>query len=138
MPSAAQQQDANKLALIAAKGNEWKQRKFVKFLIEHADDLLWTSRDELYVFCGEHYTPSRDRFEQVLTDVYRARGAALHGGRRYGPSVGVGTSTMVPVDSMIEILTKELRVPPVTWFERVVNLALCTYLRRSVDPKKPG
>jgi hypothetical protein len=50
--------------------------------------------------------------------------------------VGVGTSAAIPVDAVEAVLSGERVMPPVTWFERVVQLALVRYVESQRTPKK--
>jgi hypothetical protein len=76
----------------------------------------------------DNFLPTRARFEDALGEISGTRGAALHAGHEYGPSVGVGASWGIPVEALHDALSGGPKVPPVTWFERVANLVLNRYL----------
>jgi hypothetical protein len=126
---------AEELALEACKGIPWSNRKFIKFILDYTDDKLWTEDDlfkELPLFL-----PKRDGFESALRQIYSMRGKATHGGHPYPLSTRIGIGPLMPAWVMLEIggtvgsdNTKPV-FPPVTWFERVVNMALCGFLEKS-------
>jgi len=121
--------EAKQLAIEACKRDSWIYRKFSKFLCENVGDELWTKKDDVFVEM-EFLVPKKERFEYALRQIYNNRGKNLHAGKNYPISGTVGASPLIPAKMMLELDTKD-PFPPVTWFERVVNIALCTYLRCS-------
>ena len=120
------QENSEELAVLACNGMTWTSRKFQIFLKDMTDETIWQP-DGLFRI-PEGFEPAAEDFDRVLKEIYRGRGAAVHGGQAYGPSVGVGSSPRVPVRAMQELFSGGPKVPPVGWFERVVNLALNRYL----------
>ena len=130
---------ARELAILAAQGLSWTRKKFQRCLQRYTDDRLW-QKDDLFITI-EPFVPKKADFERVLGDIYRARSSALHAGRSFPATVGVGTSRRVPIDAVISAFSGERLLPPVTWFERVVRLALVSYIeeQRAARPKtSPG
>lgn len=121
--------EAKQLAIEACKRDSWIYRKFSKFLCENVGDELWTKKDDVFVEM-EFLVPKKKRFEYALRQIYKSRGKDLHAGINYPISATVGTSPFIPAKMMLE-LDKKDHFPPVTWFERVVSIALCSYLERS-------
>jgi hypothetical protein len=122
-------EDAEELAVFASKDNPWTSRKFRTFIKNMCDDTLW---EEDTVFkVPSSFLPTREKFDAALKTISRTRGAALHSGHGYGASVGVGTTSGIPVEAFHESLSGGPDIPPVTWFERVVNLALNRYLEHA-------
>lgn len=119
-------ENAEELAVLACADMPWASRKFRKFLKEMTDKSLWEP-DELFSI-HEVYKPSAQDLDQALKRIYESRSAVVHEGEGYGPAVGLGTAPMIPVGALQELLSGGPKVPPVTWFERVVNIALNRYL----------
>lgn len=129
------EKQAEELALEACKGIPWSNRKFIKFIFDYTDDRLWTE-DDLFKALPL-FLPKRDDFESALRQIYSMRGKATHGGHSYPLAARVGIGPLMPAEVMLEIggafgskNTKPV-FPPVTWFERVVNMALCGFLEKS-------
>ncbi len=117
---------ARELAIVATHGMSWTSKKFQRCLQRYTDDRLW-QKDDLFITI-EPFLPKKADFARVLGDIYRSRSSALHAGRPFPATVGVGTSTRVPIDALVAALSHERLLPPVTWFERVVQLALVSYI----------
>ncbi len=113
--------------LTAAKDNPWSTEKFVTFVKKHLPVATLSSPDPLYPGLGfDWLNPSPDDLEEALRQVYRQRSAASHGGRGYPAYVTLGTSASISYDvirSMHAEWTKK-KLPPITWFERVVQASL--------------
>lgn len=120
------QQQAEDLAVLACSGMSWAFRKFQMFL-EAAKDNVTKDGDDLFRLPSV-FDPPADKFDQVISGIYGSRSAAAHRGKAYGASVGLGTAPLVPVPAVLEILSGSQEVPPVPWFERLVNAALCHYV----------
>lgn len=128
------EEQAEELALEACKGMPWSNRKFVKFILEYTDDRLWTEDDLFRTL--PLFIPKRDDFESTLRQIYIMRGKATHGGQSYPLSARVGIGPFVPTEIMLETggtfgrNNNKPVFPAVTWFERVVNMALCGFLEK--------
>jgi len=118
------QESAEALALEATSGMSWARRKFSRFLLDNAGDEIWMEDDLFHP--PDTLLPNRDDFEGVLKSIYSARGGATHSGRPFPDSAGIGTGPTVRSSVMIDIdfSSPSLPIPPVVWFERVVNSAL--------------
>lgn len=125
------QNSANELAIAACRDHGWKGQRFRAFIEENVvpsqllveDDLFWVPKE---------YGPVGVRLTQALKMIYQARGGATHEGREYPPSACIGPSPMRPVEAWHQLMTEESPFPPVGWFERVVNNAICGYLHSQV------
>lgn len=132
---------ARELALEACKGISWAKDKFIKFIMEYTDDSIFTEEDTLFHF-PISFAPNKQNFEKSLADIYGMRSKAGHEGQPFPPQVGIGTKPTVSIHAMTQFhrdLKKTGRgfiVPPATWFERVVNLALVTYAEHLTRIKK--
>jgi len=126
---------ARDLAIVATHGMAWTSKKFQRCLQQYTDDRLW-QKDDLFVTV-EPFLPKKTDFERVLGDIYHSRSSALHAGRSFPATVGVGTSPQIPIDAVVAAFSGERLLPPVTWFERVVQLALVSYIeeQRAAQPK---
>ena len=113
---------AEELALAACAGERWISRKFRIFLMERIDDSLWQP-DNLFKLPVE-FTPPKDDLEKVLKIVYATRSTALHEGQSWQDTIRLGWGPTMPFSAVPLLFEKGLKVPPVVWFERLVNMAL--------------
>jgi hypothetical protein len=126
---------AKELALEACKGISWAKDKFIKFILEHTHDSIFTEEDTLFNL-PTSIIPNKQNFERSLAEIYRMRGKAGHKGQPFPPQVGLGTKPTVSIHAMTQWHRDFKKtgagfiVPPAPWFERVVNLALLTYVGR--------
>jgi hypothetical protein len=127
--------DARDLAVLATEGMGWHIKKFVRCLHEFTDDRIWT-KDDLFL-APAPFLPTKQTFTKALKAIYSARGAALHAGEAYSESVSIGTSPNIPVGAFLASLAGEDMLPPVTWFERVVQRAIIVYVESKV-PAPPA
>jgi hypothetical protein len=126
------QAEARELAILATEGMSWSYNRFEQFLTQYTDDRIWL-KDDLFVTL-EPFFPRRSDLGRVLSQIYGARGALLHTGSSYPATVGVGTSNQIPVTALPTILAGEHPLPPVTWFERVVQHAAVSYITSQLPP----
>lgn len=122
---------ANRLAIEASADNPWSRRKFKKFLLDHTDDSVFAD-DDLFLV-PEFIRPKKDDFEKHLNDVYDLRSGASHSGKSFPPSASIGPSAMIPTAATHEVLLGKRPFPPIGWFERVVNNAICNYIKGEVS-----
>ena len=118
---------AERLALEASKDNPWSSRKFSKFLLDHVDRLGLQQKDTLFPVPQE-LCPRSEEIDKALKEIYRTRSGATHEGFSYPATAAIGLSPLVPANVLSALLTKKDHFPPVAWFERVVNSAICGYL----------
>ena len=128
---------ARELAILATADMKWTGQKFRQCLMRYADDSIWLP-DDLFVLEAD-WLPKREEFETVLRKICRMRGAVLHSGERFPASVGIGTTPLVPVRALQDLLAGDT-FPPVTWFERVVQRAALCYAEETlgVAPARPA
>ncbi len=132
-----QQEQATRLAIEACKLEYWVKRKFKKFLIDNAGDSIWSEQDDLYPHGIDMFVPQRDAFERILGKVYNARSKATHTGQPFpvtashtgGPTIPMRIASALFRSQSSESTTV---FPPVIWFERVVNDAICHFWERSI------
>jgi hypothetical protein len=123
---------AKKLAVEACKREWWATRKFKQFLIDNVAESVWTEQDELFYRMQQEGLPKREEFERTLGKIYNARSKATHEGQPFpvtasytgGPSISMRAASM--------LFGSESPFPPVVWFERIVNSALCSFWERAV------
>ncbi len=124
-------EDAEGLAVSACEGMSWSRRKFKLFLTQMIDEDL-EKADDLFVDM-KGFTPTLDRFETFLNAIYDGRSGVAHGGNAFGDAIRLGMGPTIPPRVSHEILSgREFEIPPVCWFERVVNFALNGYLGKAV------
>jgi hypothetical protein len=122
---------AEDLAVIACEGVSWSRRKFKLFLAEMVDGDL-AMPDDLFVDLKD-FAPNLDKFETFLNNIYNGRSGVAHGGNAFGDAIRLGMGPTIPARVSHEILSgRVFEIPPVCWFERVVNFALNGYLCKAV------
>ena len=124
-------QTAEELVLQNSKNDPWTSRKFRAFLQKMTDGTVHTD-DDLFMLAAP-FRPDPAKFEDSLKQITETRGADLHSGHGYGPSVSVGIESRIPVEAVQEAFSGGPSVPPVVWFERVVNVALNRYLQEALN-----
>jgi hypothetical protein len=118
---------ARRLALEVCKDNPWSRRKFKKFLVDNVAPEALETDDELFPVPKE-FCPTRERFEKSLDDVYSMRSGASHSGRPFPATASIGPSPGIPSRAVDSALLGEAIFPPIGWFERVVNDAVCRWI----------
>lgn len=126
------QEQCREIAIEACSGMSWNTKKFIKFLVDNVGKELW-EKDDLFqvdpLFC-----PKQSELQAAIRSVYKARGGATHRGRPYPPSISIGIGPTVPVEAFLDLnLDPESetlnRLPPIVWFERLVNSAILNFIR---------
>jgi len=123
------EQQGRELALLACEGMNWVRRKFVRLITECVSENVW-GPDELFEV-PPMLVPAREQLEEAVNAIYRQRGKALHGAHAYPASAGCVAGPWIPVAAVHELLTGQVTVPPVPWFERLANSVLTAYVRRN-------
>ncbi len=118
---------ARELAILATAGDRWSGRRFRECLKRYTDDTIWT-KDDVFIQIDE-ILPKPDKLDAALKDIYKRRGAVLHSAQDLPLTAALGTSSEIPVTAMGEIRSGDA-FPPVTWFERVVQKSIVTYLEK--------
>lgn len=107
-----------------------KAKKFKKFLLKYLDREAIKGEDDLFIvpefFC---HTPTAADIEQALTKVWECRCAATHEGQSYPASAAIGPSPFLPAKVLDAVFDPQRPFPPIGWFERIVNSAICGFLR---------
>lgn len=119
---------AKELALAACKDNQWSKWKFKKFLIDNVTEDLWTKRDSLHIQIPK-FNPNKDDFEESLGKIYEIRSNVLHSGASFPPTATIGQRSRHP--SPIQLIDPKKPFPPITWFERVVRLAIVNFIKKT-------
>jgi hypothetical protein len=123
--------DAEDLAVLACEGMSWSRRKFKMFLTEMIDGDLETP-DDLFVDLKD-FAPKMADVTSYLNAIYEARSAVAHSGNAFGDAIRLGLGPTVPIRVTHEMVSgNEFKIPPVCWFERLVNCALNGYLSKAV------
>ena len=117
---------------IVSKRERWVKEKFVRFIENYVPDDVWNSADPLYPgleFAG--LVPDRQDLRGTLTRIYEQRSASSHRGIAYPPYVAIGTSPWMTDDAFRALMAaaQSDRIPPVTWFERLTQATLITFVR---------
>jgi hypothetical protein len=115
------EEQARGMALEACRDNPWSKRKFRRFLLEYASEVIW--KEDPTFMIPQFLLPKRADFERTLGKIYDLRSQNLHAGSTFPRSIGIGTSPLLKVrDLPVDFLAK-VDIPPVAWFERVVSSA---------------
>ena len=128
---------AERLALEASRGNPWSSRKFKKFFLDNLDRGAIRSEDKLFIVPQEFCPKDDDEIEKALGEVYKIRSGATHSGLPY-PDTPPSGHRPAPFKAWSVLFTKEHPFPPIGWFERVVNNAICNFLRRELAVDTPA
>lgn len=127
------QDQAEELAIEACADMQWEGRKFVKFLTDNCDERVWQEDDLFHP--PDFALPSGIDFPATLRSIYAARSGMAHHGRGYPGTAAFGIQPTVPWSAFYDHLASGVSIPPVVWFERVVNLALNRYI--ATLPQEP-
>jgi len=130
-------EQAEELALEAARGNPWTKRKFTAFLSGRMKpkDLL---RKDTVFQPVEQFCPAPTKFSKALGNIYDLRSGSLHEGKSLPRATRIGIGSMVSARDLPLNPLDAPEVPPVVWFERVVSLAVRRFLLEYVNlPASP-
>jgi len=111
-------------------------RKLRMLVAEFLPDELWTSPDELRQGTSLPEDISKDELDKRLVAVYRARSGRSHAGSLFPGHTEFGISDRVPLHVVTAILDPRANrtVPSFGWFERMTQMVMTEYLRRSFAP----
>jgi hypothetical protein len=128
-----EQKQCKALAIEACSGMSWATKKFTKFLVDNAGNSLWENDDLFHL--DQLFCPKQNELESAIRTIYAARGGAIHGGRPYPPSIAIGIGSSVPVGAFLDLNlglanTPVTPIPPIVWFERLVNSATNNFVKR--------
>jgi hypothetical protein len=113
-------------------------QKFKKFILEHLPKAFWSIPDSLYPYNSIFPAIPEEKLGGCLRDVYDARSSYVHAGSPFPPYIEFGIRDRAPIEANItimELLGKERYLPPLSWLERLTQLVLLEYLRRSCAPE---
>jgi len=126
------QETARRLAIEACRREWWATKKFKKFLIDNVPDSVWTEKDELFHQMPQEWMPKREDFARTLGQIYAARSKATHEGKPLPVTASYTGGPNISMRAVPKLFGTDSPFPPVVWFERVVNSALCGYWERAV------
>lgn len=110
------------LVSAASKGNYWIKKKFLKFCTEYCSFDEMRTPDRTF-FPLPSMIPGATEVNVALKKIYDARSENLHQSGSFPPGVAVGTDTRIKLKDLPVNMTSQPKIPPVTWFERVVSIA---------------
>lgn len=129
---------AERLVIEACKGNPWSGKKFKKFLLENMNHDEITNQDNLFIV-PEFFCPKKNEIEEALEKVYQTRSGATHSGHSFPVSATIGPSVAMPLKALFNTtFNKQRPFPPIGWFERVVNSAICGFLKSHLKQHSPA
>jgi hypothetical protein len=128
---------AERLALQAAKDNPWASRKFKRFILDNLERAALDGEDDLFIVPNEFY-PKSDEIDDALGEIYHCRSGATHSGHALPHSAAIGPTVRLPTRALDAVLNQERAFPPVGWFERVVNNAICRYIWSQIAQLAPA
>jgi hypothetical protein len=119
-----------------AKSEPAVSLKLRMFVAEFLPDYFWTSPDELRQGASLPEQIRKDELDKRLKAVYRARSGRTHAGSSFPAHTEFGTSDRVPHRVVAALLNQDAdrTVPWFGWFERLTQMAIMEYLRRSFAP----
>lgn len=125
------EEEAKQIVIEACKGISWTKQKFLKFLLENTTDELWTE-DELFKLPPQFPLPNKDDFKAAIDEIYDARSKASHSGGSFPASASIVTGPMLPAKALFDIDISQRPFPPISWFERAVNMAIQGFVESSI------
>ena len=125
---------AKKLAVEACRGEWWVAKKFKKFLKDYVSESVWEEPDELFYRMDQELMPKCEDFERTLGKIYSARSKATHEGQPFPDSASYTGGPTISTGAAAALFGADSPFPPVVWFERVVNSALCGFWERTMPP----
>jgi hypothetical protein len=119
-----------------AKNESAVSRKLRMFVAEFLPDEFWVSPDELRQGTSVHEQISKNKLNKRLGAVYGARSRRTHAGSSFPAHTEFGTSDNVPPRVVAAVLDRDAdrTVPSFGWFERMTQMVITEYLRRSFAP----
>lgn len=124
---ALDERQVDSILTLVMKPLAWSRERFVRFVETYLPDNVWTEEDALYPGLGlPDLIPKRENLKDALNIIYRQRSAGSHEGRPYPAYIRIGTSPMIPVEAFraLQAAGESDRLPPITWFERVVQASI--------------
>lgn len=117
------------------KGASWNSHRFMKFIQGNIQQNVWSWPDSLYPgnLYLEDFMPRRGELRKMLANVYGLRSAATHSGKPFPDYVSIGLSPFISDKAMMQLgpiwpkcdkPKASSYVPPILWFERLVQSAL--------------
>ncbi len=113
-------------------------QKFALFITDHLPNEFWENPDELNPNMGWLSVIKKEHLLWCLKQAYTARSKYTHAGEPFPAHIELGLRRQVPSHAVMAGLGqigKEKYFPVFVWFERLVHLVICEYLRRSFAPK---
>jgi hypothetical protein len=122
------------------RAERFLSKKFVSFLVKFTPKDFWTIRDEICDYDYESVFPALNEtnFERCLKLIYEHRSKYLHGGQPFPTYVEFGIRRQIPSDAMGELFAikgKDKYLPPFSWFERLVHLAIIEFMKCKLAPR---
>ena len=100
--------------------------------MKNTSESIWKEPDELFYRMHQRLMPKREDFERTLSKIYNARSKATHEGQPFPASANYTGGPTIPTRTAAALFGTVSPFPPVVWFERVVNSALCGYWERTM------
>jgi len=113
-------------------------QKFKKFIAEHLPQSFWTVPDALYPYSSIFPPIPEQKLGGCLREVYDARSSYVHAGKPFPPYIEFGLRDRAPIEvgvAVEKIRGKQRYLPPLSWLERLTQLVIIEYARRSCAPQ---
>jgi hypothetical protein len=114
------------------------RKKFILLITDHLPDEFWTVADDVYPYNAAMPAIKQDNLGWCLRQIYGARSKYVYAGKPFPEHVELGLGSRARVEAVLaglDLVTKERYFPLFAWFERIVHLTICEYLRRSFAPE---
>jgi hypothetical protein len=112
------------------------RQRFVSFIELHLANDFWVIPDADYDEASQKLLPqiAKTDLSKRLKAIYDARSEYVHTGVPFPQYVELGSRDRVPVAVVADLINlpeQKRPVPPVIWFERVVNLVIVEFMTRT-------
>jgi hypothetical protein len=98
---------------------------------------VWTEQDELFHRMRQDEMPKREEFERIPGKIYNARSKTTHERQPFPATASYTGGPSTSIRALSVLFGTDSPFPPVVWFDRVVNSALCGFWERSIPAPTP-
>jgi hypothetical protein len=113
------------------------RERFTKFASHYLPDSFWETKDDFYLMSENWNKYTKEDIEECLNRIYSTRNKALHQGVPFPAHIDLGLRDKVKADAALSLSDRGTKptsvLPSITWFERVVNSCLLTFLVRTEE-----
>ncbi len=130
------EQTAKQLVTEACRREFWATRKFKKFLTDNVAGIHLDGTGRIVPPAASRRDAQEGKLRAPWERSTAARSKATHEGQTFPPSASYTGGPSISLRASSALYGSEAPFPPVVWFERVVNSALCGFWDRAM-PSPP-